>query len=575
MARLDDQLIQEIRVKADIVDVISQYISVQKKGKSHVAVCPFHDDHDPSMSIDSDKQIYKCFVCGAGGNVFRFVQNYEHLSFPEAVAKVGELVGVEVPLEHMQTNTNPQSLRSWKVMQMANDFLVYSRSQNDSVKSYLETRGIDDTLANYFQLGYNTDGDVLATYMLAKGCVESELVECNLENIGTNKLVDVFKNRITIPIHDQRGNIIAYTARILPPHEGAKYINSATHALYNKSDVIFNYHRAKTEAKKTNKIIVVEGAMDVIGLAKAGVNNVVATLGTSVSKQQLVQLKNLHTEIVLFYDGDRAGLSASYRFGMIANDIGVAFTIVKNEKGLDPDELYMQFGKEHVLTCLKSTISWIDFLFDYLTTKYELGTYSDFKAYADEINSQILLLKDEIEQNYYWEKLYKKTGFNYAQLQTTKQSTPVKLKKVNVVKAYHNLTGEDPAELQLLSQMLKSKQATHLFVEQLGFFVGARAVVLASYLVEYYRYNEELYVADFLDFVKDEKLCQFIIQIDGWTLAIPTYSMPLVLDSIVKIKIRIIDQKIAECGKKVLNNPNFYSELIKLKKERAELIHDR
>lgn len=575
MARLDDQLIQDIRMKTDIVDVISQYISVQKKGKSHVAICPFHDDHDPSMSIDSDKQIYKCFVCGAGGNVFRFVQNYEHISFPEAVAKVGERVGIEILIESTQPTANPQSLRSWKVMQMANDFLMYARAQNDFVTEYLASRGIDEKLADYFQIGYNMDGDVLSTYMLAKSCVESEIVECNLANVGANRLVDVFKNRLTIPIHDQRGNIIAYTARILPPNEGAKYINSATHALYNKSEVIFNYHRAKIEAKKTNQIYVVEGAMDVVGLAKAGVYHAVATLGTSVTKQQLLQLKNLHQQIVLFYDGDRAGLSATYRFGMLANEVGLKFTIVKNDKELDPDELFMQFGKDTLLDVLKSTYSWIDFLFDFLTSKYELGTYSDFKAYADEINTQILSLTDEVERNYYWEKLYRKTGFNYAQSKSVKQNSTQKVRKASPTKIKDSLQSEDPAEIQLLSQMMKSRQATNLFIEQLGFFVGARAVLLASYLVEYYRYNEELYIADFLDFVKDEKLSQFILQIDGWALAIPTYSMPLVLDSIIKIKIRILDQKIGECARKVLDNPSYYSELIKLKKERAELIHDR
>ena len=372
MGRLSEQEINEIRAKANIVEVISHYIPLSRKGRNYTAVCPFHDDHDPSMSISEDKQIFKCFVCGTGGNVFTFVSRYEQISFIEAVYKVAEIVGIpmEKALELPQKQVDPQKSRLYRACADTIEYTHYQLHTPDaqSVKNYLAQRSIDDTLIDHFELGYNPNQDALYRFLNAKKHEDESLLGAGVVRMSSQGITDVFANRLMIPIHDESGNPVGFSARRLADSEEAKYINTQETLIYHKGELIYNYHRAKTEARKAKCVYLVEGAMDVISLAKVNILHALATLGTACTNEQIHLLAKLGVDIIVCYDGDTAGKNATYKFGKAAKG-KLAFTIIDNKTGLDPDEIIDAYGKEELQKTLHKTICWVDFLFDYLLTK--------------------------------------------------------------------------------------------------------------------------------------------------------------------------------------------------------------
>ena len=249
MANIPKNIINDIRMKANIVDVIRHYIPVSEKGNGYVAVCPFHNDHDPSLKIAPDKQIYHCFVCQAGGSVFQFVQDFEKVSFPEAVEKVGDLVGVHVQsVPKKEVVEDPQVKRIKEVLSDATSYFSYILKTTDGAKAkeYLASRGIDEETALKFGVGYNPY-QKLYPYLKAKGYQEEEMSQANLIRYYHGHFEDVFQNRITFAIHDRQGQSIGYTARSMDPKSESKYINTDNTLVFHKGNVIYNYHRAKTQ----------------------------------------------------------------------------------------------------------------------------------------------------------------------------------------------------------------------------------------------------------------------------------------------------------------------------------------
>ena len=307
--RLDSQDIDNIRKKADIVDIIGRYIPVEKKGNAYKAVCPFHDDHDPSLSIKPSMQIFKCFVCGKAGNVFGFVEEYEHISFTQAVKKVAQMV--DYALDIKEDNDVSYNSPYNDLYKLLNEMVKYTHySLNTSVainaKKYLnEVRKLDDKLIDMFEIGYDASNDVYK-FLKAKNYSEEDMLKVNIIGQNDYGYFDIFSNRITFPIHDSYGNPIGFSARSLIDGQ-SKYINTSTTDIYIKGNFVYNMHRAKAYAKKENKIILVEGVMDVIAYAKVGIYNVVASLGTSLTEKQLALIKQCSMNVILAYDPDMAG----------------------------------------------------------------------------------------------------------------------------------------------------------------------------------------------------------------------------------------------------------------------------
>lgn len=582
MSRLSEQEINDIRSQADIVDVISHYLTITQKGRNYYAVCPFHDDHDPSMSISKDKQIFKCFVCGAGGNVFSFVQKYEQISFIEAVYKVAEIanIPIDTPLELPQKQVDPQRAALIKVNKDTIEFTHYQLGTLDaqSVKEYLYQRGINDEIIERFELGYNPPNDALYKFLHAKKHEDEHMISAGVTRMSAHGMKDVFYNRIMIPIHDASGIPVGFSARRLLDSEEAKYINTQETLLYHKGDLIFNYHRAKMEARKEHCAYLVEGAMDVLALEKVDMHNALATLGTACTQEQLKLLNALGVPIVVCYDGDQAGKNATYKFGKLAKGV-LPFTIVDNRLGLDPDEIIDAYGKEELTSILHKTISWVEFLFDYLLQRYDMENYSQKKEYAMELAEEIAALQDDFERQNYYIRLRELTGFDMRVKEEHAQQ-PKRKKQTYEKRAFltYPKKGDLAAEYEILSQMLVARSASNYFRDELGFLKDTECNQLAMYMIDYYRTHKTIHVADLLNVIHEEPVKDLLIAIAQWELANKEVNMEVMREAVTKMKACLLDEKIERLIEKAkavsdpLQKAAFADERNQLIRERNELL---
>lgn len=585
MARLSEQEIALVRSRASIVDVISHYISLSKKGRNYVALCPFHDDHNPSMSISEDKQIYKCFVCGAGGNVFTFVSNYEKISFLEAVYKVAEYTGITLsaPLEQTSTQRiDPHIADLYRLMKEMIQYAQYELDTEDGqhAKQYLQKRSLSEEIIKKFEIGYNPHEDSVYQYLHAKAFSDADMVECGVANLFGSRMMDRFANRILIPIHDAYGNPVGFTARRLDDRsQEAKYINTAETTIYQKGKLLFNYHRVKEAVKHEKRVFLAEGAMDVLAFEKADMHTALATLGTSCTKEQLQLLKALHAPITICYDGDAAGQNATYKFAKQAVAAGIPIEIVNNTTGLDPDEIVDTYGKQELRSLCEKTISFIDFLFAYLQKRYNLENYTQKKEYAMEIAQEIARVSDAFERKNYYLRLKELSGFDMEISQETLQQPEKKVPHPK--RSYLRLpkSGRERAEYEILSQMLLGVSAVDLFKEELGFFKDDDSNKLAMYIIDYYRTHDILSVSELYDQIAEGRVRDLLLSVAQWELAAPGVEQAVLREAIGKVKACILEDKIQALNEKAKNaNDPIAKAAVAMEKnrliaERNELIH--
>ncbi|OCN03677.1 hypothetical protein A4S06_04765 [Erysipelotrichaceae bacterium MTC7] len=579
MARIPENVINDIRNRSDIVDVISHYIPLDKKGKNYVGVCPFHDDHDPSMSVHVDKQIYRCFACGAGGNVFTFVQNYENVGFVEAVKRVANIgnlpfdydVGIHVP------KVDPEKKALYDVLNDAIAFTSYElKSQaGKPFYDYLKSRSINDAMLEKFQIGFNPSEDKLYHFLHAKKHSDEDILKTGVVRLTQQGLRDVFYNRFMIPIHDSYGNPVGFTARIIDQSSDAKYINTSDTPVYSKGNLLFNYHRAKDEARKQGMIYVVEGAMDVLALEKAGIVNGVATLGTAATDSQCKLIRYTNAKVYLFYDGDKAGQEATYKFGLISQKQGLQVEVVKNDLGLDPDEIIETYGIEELQRISKNTISWIEFMMNYLAKKFNLANYSEKKEYAKLVGEQIAKLKDDFEKENYFKVLQERSGFDLRMNEVQPQApTQTFVQQTNTLRKPQ--PGIDVAQYHILSQLLLAKQAGEIFRHELGFLPTDAYNHLALAMINHYRTHDSIEVADLLNVLEEQDMKKLLLHVVDWNLAYEEYSEELLRDSIKKIKKCMVDEKIKNLRQQAteLSDPkqkaNIAVEIAKLQREKGD-----
>ncbi|MEG2801067.1 MAG: DNA primase [Longicatena sp.] len=578
LARLSEEEINQIRAKADIVDVIGRYSALTRKGKSYKCTCPFHDDHDPSLSISTDKQIYKCFVCGAGGNVFTFVQNIEKISFIESVYKVAQYAGIQMeqPLNIPQRILSPHQQILIKNVHEAIEFTHYQLDSIDGVKikEYLTKRNITEEIIKKFELGYNPKDDKLYKFLHAKKYQDEDIIDAGLARISAMGMKDVFANRIMIPIHNAFGEPVGFSARRILESDEAKYINTSETDIYIKGNLIFNYHRAKLEARKNKKAYLVEGAMDVLSFEKIHMYNAIATLGTACTSEQLLLLKQLHVPIVVCYDGDAAGKNATYKFGKVAIEQQIPFEIVDNKYGLDPDEIMDIYGVDELVHMINKTISWIDFLFTYLLQKYNLENYSQKKEFAQEMALEINRLKDDYEKQSYFIRLRELTDFDMQTQQITQYQE--KNKELFVKRNFLSFpkSGRTRAEYEILSQMINGIAASNYYKEELGFLKDDTSNKLAIYIIDYYRTHHQLQVADLLNFIQEENVKKLLLEIADWELSRDEVNMIVLQEAIKKVKACFMDDKIEALSEqiKTIHDP---MEKAKLAVAKNQLIKER
>lgn len=585
MSWISEDDIKAIRQQADIVDVMSRYITLEKKGKDYKAICPFHDDHDPSLSISTDKQIFKCFVCGTGGNVFTFVQKIENISFLEAVCKVAELI--HYPL-HMDTSQFQPKVDEnqplYDSVQSYIRFLTYElQSENgESVKRYLSQRKINEDIIKRFEIGYAPESSRSVKYLKAKGFNEQILTDTGLIRTHDLDTYAVFDNRLMIPIHDENGNPVGFTARRLNEDKDvAKYINTSETKIYHKGHLIFNYHRAKEFAKKNKRCILVEGAMDVIAFEKADIHESIACLGTACTKEQITLLKRLNVPLVVCYDGDRAGKAATYKFGKLAVDYGLNFSIVKNTTGKDPDEIFNELGKDELYLSVHKTVSFVEFLFDYLPNQYDLDNYEDKKKFTSEMQSFIERTCTDFEKADYYSRIRDLTGFDLSH-QSANIPAPKKESRNNaaVVRNIEPLkNGRTLAEHGVLWMILNSKLAADQFKDQIGFFQDPVCEELSLYCYDMYRNMDHIDFDVLMSYIEKEDVRNLLVSLMENPFHVDGYNEDFFNDSLMKIKECTLQAQIDNLNDQIKNvqDPMLKISLASKKQEliiqRNEILH--
>lgn len=530
MARLSQEKINEIRQSVDIVDVIGQYLPLEKSGRNYKAVCPFHDDKNPSLSVSPDKQIFRCFVCGTGGNVFGFLQKYLKISYIEAIKKVAEIGRVDLSDYHLDVEKRPENKEHVALYQMHQEAQkIYSYYLNTKLgleaKTYLMNRHFTDELIKEFQIGYAPIDSVLHTAFSKLGYSEIDMAKSGLI-IESESHFDRYHDRIMFPLYNQQGQVVGFSGRIYKPTQtDSKYINSPESDIFVKGQVLYHYHQCREAVKQAGFVYLLEGFMDVIAMYKAGIENTVAIMGTALTKGHIQALRRLTTQVYLCLDGDQAGQVAMSKAARELEAAGFKVKIIVLPDGHDPDEIYEEHGQTGLEEALHKTLKPIEFLMDFEYRMVDPSNYDDRKNYLEKMCFEITQITDDIDRDYYMHILSSKSGFSYEVImQHVAGMKPKKEEEYihrEVKKVIRLVDKYKKAEHDLLFYMLNSKDVAAKYEAKAGFMYNDQYRVIASYIVDYYRHHAFIEVADLIDSIKKEELIQTVLEISQSALPLP------------------------------------------------------
>ncbi|MCR4685919.1 MAG: DNA primase [Lachnospiraceae bacterium] len=419
--RYPDEIVEEVRARNDIVEVISSYIHLQKKGSNYFGICPFHNEKTPSFSVSPRKQIYYCFGCGSGGNVFRFVQNYENYTFPEALKLLADRAGITLPeIEYSEEAKKAKDLKTelLKVNKEAGKFYYY-QLRSDSGKTamqYLKNRGLSDETIGRFGLGFARTGqDLLYQYLKKQGFPDELLKTCGIFQFDEKRgVTDKFWSRVIFPIMDVNHRIIGFGGRTMGDAK-PKYLNSPETPVFDKGRNLYGLNLARTARK--NNMILCEGYMDVIAMHQAGFNQAVASLGTAFTSGQASLLKRYTEEVLLSYDSDTAGIKAAIRASQILKEAGLRGRVINLSPYKDPDEFIKNEGAEAFQERIDQAENSFYFEVRMLERDFDLNDPQGKTGFAEEVARMMLRFEEQIERDNYIEGIAAKYRMHAESLQ--------------------------------------------------------------------------------------------------------------------------------------------------------------
>lgn len=513
----DHNLINEVRFKNDIVEVISSYLPLTKKGKNYFGVCPFHADTNPSMSVSREKQIYKCFSCGASGNVFNFVMDYEQVDFKEALSILAKRAGITIG--NFKPTKEKKYEKYYKMYDLAVKFYQNNLNSEEGVKAkeYLASRKIDEDLIKRFKIGLSLrKKDTLTKILLKKDYTLKELEDYGLGN-GHN---DLYINRIMFPLFDNNGDPVGFSGRIYNGSHDSKYINTKETNIFKKGELLYNYHEAKESVREKKYLIVVEGFMDVIRLASVGIDNVVALMGTALTKEQITLLKRLSNNIYLCLDGDKAGQKGIYQNGLLLEQENVNLYAIVLKDDLDPDEYILKYGKASFESLLENPTSFSEFKVDYLKGDYNFASIDDKSKYINQVLASLSNVTDDIKKELILEKLAKDLEINIEILRKKLQNDQKYSKIKTLKKTPVQSTKKDKyqkATLVILNYLLEESKFRIIYERKLNYLPYPLARQLANEIIYYAKQNDGLVLADFITYLSDkEEVSNYLKEVIGY-----------------------------------------------------------
>ncbi len=518
MAYISEEELNNIRSNADIVDVISDYLDLKQRGRNYVAVCPFHDDHSPSLVVSRERQMFTCFTCKTSGNVFSFVMKYENVSFPEAVQIVAKKIGYTLKGDFSNFKENKYK-KEYEIMDFVTKYYTNNINTSLGIKAlkYLENRGITKDIIKEFNIGLSIDKkDDLYNILIKKNYSLQDLSDLGLVNKINLNVYDTFINRIMIPIENLQGNVVGFTGRIYNGEEDtAKYLNTKETKIFKKGSILFNYHNARNAIREAKCAVVVEGNMDAITLSAKGIKNVVALMGVSLSQMQIDTLKKLNVPIILMLDNDSAGLDATLKNGEILRKAGVDTLVVRLSGAKDPDEYIRAKGVDALNDNIKHAISFLDFLLDYLKQDLDLNNITDLKKYINSIISHINY-EDDLTKQLIISKISKDYLIDEQILIGELNINPKKevVKKEEKREVIPKVSKYHKAVSKILYMMMLDNKYITIYKNKLGYFKERIERVAASEIVYYNGEHGNINIADFITYITDnEELSDYVSNI--------------------------------------------------------------
>jgi DNA primase len=389
---------EKIKERLGIHEVVLSYIKTEKAGKNYKAVCPFHNEKTPSFFISPERNTYYCFGCNAKGDIFSFVQEFEGIDFPGALKTLADRAGVTI--EKVDPKKKSERERSFSLMELARDFFIGNLKKSDLQLQYLKGRGLDEDTIEQFHIGLALDDwHTLETYLKGKGYTEEELLKVGLLKKGDKGVYDTFRNRIIFPITDSSGRTVAFAGRAVDPDDPAKYLNSPETVLFNKSDVLFGFDKAKIEIRKYNFSILVEGPLDLIMAHQGGFKNTVAMQGTSLTPLHIQKLKRLSTNLVIALDADTAGVASAIRSAEMSLRAGMDVKIASLPSGKDPADVVLK-DKDGLKNIIREARHIVDFLLkdlsERITDKRKLNL-----AVSKKVVPYVAMIENSIDQSHF------------------------------------------------------------------------------------------------------------------------------------------------------------------------------
>lgn len=544
---MDNNLIDEIRRSNDIVDVIGSYIALKKAGNSYRGLCPFHNDSHPSLNVSQQKQIFKCFACGKAGNVFTFVQEYEKLSFMEALKKLAERAGITLPERDRTTVVSTKRALLLQVYRLAKDFFADNLFEHgQQVLDYLKERQISAETAKTLELGYALNSNSgLKNHLLKAGINPNLLKESGLFGIYQGNMIDQFRERLMFPIHSNTGEVIAFGGRILSStSEGGKYINSPGTELYTKGKELYGLFKTKYEIGKADAALVCEGYMDFLRLYESGITNSVASLGTALTEDQIYLLGRYTKNIYMLYDGDPAGQKAALRAGLLILSKGFNPRIVVFPDQEDPDSFLLKYGKDALLDFVEHAQNLITFIAANEQLEFPV------KERIEQLSDAIRQVRDPIQR----ELLIKETAETF---RISESSIKQKISMSGSPAARESFSQADseanPEEHFLLALALKDKKYYVALAQELSsdYFFNKEYKQIYKYLTEQDRTDELDEPARLLDQIENNALRELLADLLFEDLTDMSFD-----DTLLQVTVRKLQFDLEQMDKRIIAEPH-------------------
>ncbi|RYM05321.1 DNA primase [Sporolactobacillus sp. THM7-7] len=533
--RLQEKTIEEIRKSLDIVNVIGEYVQLRKQGKNYVGLCPFHDERTPSFSVSPDKQLYHCFGCGAGGNIFTFIMEIEGLSFVEAAQFLAEKANIDLgssfsqasAARHGHSRAQPQIMDGMNLLTKFYHYLLVTAKYGSPGMNYLKTRAFTREMIDRFQIGYAVNSWNAATSLIRKRRIDT----AQMEKAGViakrgfdNKYFDRFRNRIIFPIFNPRGQPVALAGRTLGD-EKPKYLNTPESSIFHKGNILYGYHLARQSIRKSNQAVLLEGYVDVIRAHQAGITNSVASMGTSLTEAQAAALARIAETIIICYDSDDAGVEASFRAASMFDKSRTMVKIAKMPEGLDPDDYIRKFGGDRFKSeVIGASQTLMTFKMDYFRRKRNLSDEGDRLLYIEEVVREIHTLQRAVERDHYLRLLSEEFSISLDVLkrqerQMAREAKRSKARDERIRPAAFSVANKilpayEMAERRLLARMMKSRDIAERVQQALGgTFSSELHQALAAYLYAYYEEDNPPDEARFIQRLVDPQLQQKAVEL--------------------------------------------------------------